>query len=59
MNKKRFQNIVAESRFSLTITAVACGLVWAAACFLNQALLPSLAMMVVATYLMVEINNSN
>ncbi len=59
MNKKRFQNIVAESRFSLTITAVACGLVWAAACFLNQALLPSLAMMVVTTYLMVEINNSN
>ena len=59
MAKKRIQNIVAESRFALPVTAVY-ALLMSMACGLSaRNLWNQLAVLAVSSYLMVELNNAN
>jgi len=57
--KKRLQNIVAESRFSLPITALYSILVWLIMDITKKELILPFMLIIVATYLMVELNNRN
>lgn len=50
---------MAESRFSLTVTALLCAAVWGAAIFFDHSIWPSLVCLIICTYLMVELNNTN
>jgi len=56
---KRFQNKVAESRFTLPAVALYGAVVWLLCGLLQQQLWVQFACFVLATYLMVELNNSN
>ena len=56
---KRFQNKVAESRFTLPTVAVYGIVIWLLCGLIQQQLWVQFACFVVSTYLMVELNNSN
>ena len=56
---KRFQNKVAESRFTLPATAVYGGIIWLLCGMMPQQWWVQFACFAVATYLMFELNNSN
>ena len=56
---KRFQNKVAESRFTLPAVALYGAVVWLLCGLFQQQLWVQFACFVLATYLMVELNNSN
>ena len=59
MAKKRIQNIVAESRFALPVTAVYALLMSMACGLAERNLWIQFAVLAVSSYLMVELNNSN
>lgn len=59
MAQKRIQNIIAESRWSLTIMSVCAIAVWSAVALTNIYVLPSLLCMLFSTFLMMELNNTN
>ena len=56
---KRFQNKIAESRKTLPIVAVLCGALWIFAGLHDNTVWPVFGCVVLATYLMVELNNTN
>lgn len=57
--EKRLQNIVAESRLTLPVTAVVAAAVWLLAGLVQGGTWMQFACFVVTAYLMVELNNSN
>ena len=59
LRKKRFQNKVAASRFSLPITATLAALVWVAVGLMVGNIWVELAFAIISTLLMVELNNRN
>ena len=59
LRKKRFQNRVAFSRFSLPITATLAALVWVAVGLMVGNIWIELAFAIISTLLMVELNNRN
>ncbi len=61
MSVKRFQNRIAESRFALPFTAFVTLAVWAGATLTGamNVVSPQFLFVVVSTYLMVELNNTN
>ena len=59
LRKKRFQNKVAASRFSLPITATLAALVWVAVGFMVGNIWVEFAFTIISTLLMVELNNRN
>lgn len=59
MARKRIQNIVAESRFALPVTAIYGLLMSIAYGLIEQNLWLHFGVLVVSSYLMVELNNSN
>ena len=59
MAKKRIQNIVAESRFALPVTAVYALLMSMACGLAERNLWIQFAVLAVSSYLMVELNNAN
>lgn len=56
---KRFQNKIAESRKALPIVSVLCGALWIFAGLHDNTVWPVFGCVVLATYLMVELNNTN
>jgi len=59
LRKKRFQNKIAASRFSLPVTATLITLIWVAVGFMVGNIWVELAFTAVSTLLMVELNNRN
>ncbi len=59
LRKKRFQNKVADSRYSLPTTATLAALVWVAVGLLVSNIWAQFAFTVISTFLMVELNNRN
>lgn len=57
--KRRLQNKIAVSRFSLPITATLIALIWVAVGLLRNSVWIQLGIMVLSTLLMVELNNRN
>lgn len=57
--RKRLQNRIAESRYTLPVTALYSIVIWLAGGLINRRLWLPFALMVVNTYLMVELNNRN
>ena len=59
MQKKRFQNRIAESRWTTTFVLPIFSLVWVIAIYNNaEVLLPALCMLF-STFLMMSLNNNN
>lgn len=56
---KRFQNKIAESRHAFPVVSVICGILWIIAGMKNDAVWPVFGCVMLATFLMVELNNSN
>lgn len=56
---KRFQNKIAESRWSLLNTSVVAGLIWAYMIWQDRNALYGLACLAVSTLMMVQLNNAN
>ena len=59
LRKKRFQNKIAGSRFSLPITATLAALVWVAVGLMVGNIWVQFAFTIISTLLMVELNNRN
>ena len=59
LRKKRLQNKIADSRYSLPITATLAALVWVAVGFMVGHLWVEFAFTIISTLLMVELNNRN
>ena len=59
LRKKRLQNMIAASRYSLPITATLAGLVWVAVGLMTGNIWVEFAFTIIATLLMVELNNRN
>lgn len=59
MSRKRIQNRIADSRMALPITAVYAVMACLACGFIGQHLWWQFAMLVLSTYMMVELNNAN
>ena len=59
LRKKRFQNKVASSRYSLPVTATLAALVWVAVGLLVSNIWVQFAFTIISTLLMVELNNRN
>lgn len=59
LRKKRIQNKIAASRFSLPITATLAALVWVAVGFMVGNIWVEFAFTIISTLLMVELNNRN
>lgn len=59
LRKKRIQNKIAASRFSLPVTATLAALVWVAVGFMQCNIWVEFAFTITSTLLMVELNNRN
>lgn len=59
LRKKRLQNKIAASRFSLPVTATLAALVWVAVGFIMDNIWAQFAFTIISTLLMVELNNRN
>lgn len=59
LRKKRLQNKIAASRFSLPVTATLAALVWVAVGFMAGNIWVEFAFTIISTLLMVELNNRN
>lgn len=59
LRKKRIQNKIAASRFSLPVTATLAALVWVAVGFMQYNIWVEFAFTIISTFLMVELNNRN
>ncbi len=59
MYKKRLQNKISESRWSLPILVLPTVAVWVLSCLSDFSVLPSLLCVLFSTYLMLELNNAN
>lgn len=59
LRKKRIQNKIAASRFSLPVTATLAALVWVAVGLMTDNIWVEFAITIVSTLLMVELNNKN
>ena len=59
LRKKRIQNKIAASRFSLPVTATLAALVWVAVGFMHYNICVEFAFTIISTFLMVELNNRN
>lgn len=59
LRKKRLQNKIAASRFSLPVTATLAALVWVAVGFMEHNIWLQFALTIISTLLMVELNNQN
>ncbi len=59
LRKKRLQNKIAASRFSLPVTATLAARVWVAVGFIMDNIRAQFAFTIISTLLMVELNNRN
>lgn len=59
LSKKRFQNKIAASRFSLPVTATLIALIWVAVGLMVGNIWVEFALTIISTLLMVELNNRN
>lgn len=59
MQRKRIQNKISESRWSLPVIAPLAISIWVMACLTDISVIPSLLCVVFSTYLMMELNNAN
>jgi len=56
---KRVQNKIAESRYSFPLVSVVCGILWIFAGLKDNTVWQTFGCVMLATYLMVELNNTN
>lgn len=56
---KRFQNKIAGSRYSFPVVSAVCGILWILAGLRDNTVWQAFGCIILATYLMVELNNSN
>ena len=59
MSVKRIQNKIADSRLALPVTAIYAVLVCLISGFITQHLWAQFAILIVSTYMMLELNNTN